>query len=165
MWAPIFSLWGSVVSFDISSSQIKDFTYPTVCKEFGISHPIIIEEKGPVILDCMGSEVNVSEFCQKKFADDKRLLRGVISAKEKKVMCQFGSEAVLKLNCDKDREKVFCQDSRSGCLQLKSLYAFNLELVHHSLVEEVFHKKNISCYYQVKLSDDEMLKLNKDPSD
>ena len=161
----IFSLHGSVINFDITSSKVLEFSYTTVCKELGISHPIIIEEKGPAILDCMGSEVNVGEFCQKKFADDKRFLRGIVLAKDKKVLCQFGNEAVLKLNCNKEKEKIFCQDSRQGCLQLKNLYAFNLELVHHSLVEEVFNKKNISCYYQMKLSTDEMIKLNKDSSD
>ncbi|OFZ24322.1 MAG: hypothetical protein A2381_04820 [Bdellovibrionales bacterium RIFOXYB1_FULL_37_110] len=165
MLAPLFSLYGKVISFEVSSSRIQDFSFFTVCKEQGISHPIIIEEKGPVVLDCMGTDVNVSEFCQKKFVDDKRLLRGVISSKAKKVMCQFGSEAVLKLSCDKERDKVFCQDSKRGCLQLKNFYAFNLELVHHSLVEEVFNKTNISCYYQVKLSSDEIKSLNKDASD
>ncbi len=162
---PVFPLWGNIVSFDITSSKIQDFSYSSVCKELGVSHPIIIEEKGPVVLDCMGSEVNVGEFCQKKFASDSRLLRGVISSKEKKVLCQFGSEAVLKVSCDQEKYKTFCNNSKQGCLQLKNLYAFNLELVHYSLVEEVFNKKNISCYYQAKLSEDEIVKLKKDSSD
>lgn len=98
-------------------------------------------------IDCMGRKVSASEYCQRKYPDSSDLLRGVVDAKTKRVLCQFGEGLVFSYNCD---NLGVCQKSaKSSCEVIRKKVAMNTFLTRSSFSDG--KNKKLSCYFTSKL--------------
>ncbi len=150
------SVKSKVIKFDISSPIAIEFNFHETCMEMGVIHPVLIEIKSPLALDCMGTEVDTTEFCLKKYKNRKDFLRGVVDEERKKVVCQFGKSAILSIGCERKFGKI-CQSAISGCSTLRNIFATNLQIVHKSLIRRD-EQKVLTCYFGPK--DQELLKFD-----
>ncbi len=139
-----FSAQAEVLKFDIVGYQRKLFSYKEVCQKMVSKHMLLVSVKNPAVLDCMGKEVKVSDFCQDK-VEKKNFLRGYANTKLEEVTCEYGVKAFLSLGCDK-AHKSFCEDPEKGCTSLKKVYAHSLELDHHAFLEKDIDNV-LNCYY------------------
>tara|TARA_R110002072_G_scaffold534_3_gene3637 strand:+ start:2083 stop:2601 length:519 start_codon:yes stop_codon:yes gene_type:complete len=156
--------WAKMLKHQISGRQRSLFSYQQVCRDSGVKHLPLISVASTFELDCMGTTVNVQEFCQKKFKNDKTFLRGFISKAMEEVVCEKGEALEIALACDKEHLS-YCRDPKLGCANLKNIFAFNLEVGLVSLVEKDVDN-TLNCIFQTKssvkendFSIDEMLKL------
>lgn len=145
-----------MVKYEISRPSVISHNPREVCLDMGISSPVLVEIKSALIVDCMGTEIDASDFCRKKYKFRKDLLRGAIDQQDKKVLCQFGESAILSLECTKKYESL-CTNEEQGCKTLKDIFAVSLQVIHQSVVES-HDSKIISCYFGPLDSD--LLKFN-----
>ncbi|MCP4912517.1 MAG: hypothetical protein GY909_05315 [Oligoflexia bacterium] len=138
--------WAKLLKHQITDRSRSIFTYHQVCMANGVKHLPLVSALNTYELDCMGKTVNVQEFCQNKFKDDPKLLRGFISKKLKEVVCEKGSMLEVSLSCDK-KHLPFCKNPKMGCLNLKNIFAFNHKVEFVSFVKKDVDDQ-LNCIFQ-----------------
>ena len=75
-------------------------------------------------------------------------MRGYVDLKNKKVICQMGSNAVLAMTCDEKHRK-FCRSPKRSCQRLQKIFAHRLILDHHSILKAPLSEeaKRLNCYF------------------
>jgi len=121
----------------------RRFDFPRICRFKGIGQAPLIEIKNSLTLDCMGFSVKVNEFCEDKFKDN--LIKSFIDKKDKKVVCQTGKGARVKIICDKKHKK-FCRSKLKGCESIHKIIAKDIPLIHSSVISEN-GQKSLNCYF------------------
>lgn len=111
----------ALLKHEVTSAKRVHYSYRKVCQVMGHRHLLIVEPKNTYQLDCMGSIVDVFDFCKKQFPGDPELTRGFINSKMQEVTCERGTSVVVGIGCDK-RDKSYCIRPKEGCQRLgKSL--------------------------------------------
>jgi hypothetical protein len=129
----------------------RDFHAPkTACEQMGHHHSLIVTLRPPAAIDCMGSEILASDFCEKVHRTDRpALLRGLIDPVSEQVVCESGVALTLMLNCVGQTARRFCDDPKAGCEELKSIYGRGLDLNHFS-VTGLGEASRLQCYFTRK---------------
>ncbi|PIP95210.1 MAG: hypothetical protein COW00_13750 [Bdellovibrio sp. CG12_big_fil_rev_8_21_14_0_65_39_13] len=141
-------LRAEVLKHDVIARDEQYIAFNDVCEFMGHKHNLIIEHDSLTTLDCMGSKVNVFEYCLKKYGKEKKILRGYIQTKLKEVVCESGEQVTLSIGCDK-RDQHFCKDPIKGCEELRKIYAYSLTLFHHSFIPKDVDD-GLNCYYSLE---------------
>lgn len=136
-----------------SSAKIKEiktispidrtYEYSRICSHKGIHPSPIVEVKNSITLDCMGFSVKINDFCQEKSKGS--LIKSFIDTKNKKVVCQTGKGAKLKIICDK-KHGHFCHSKLKGCKNIHKFIAKEIPLVHSSILMEN-GVRTLNCYF------------------
>ena len=113
----------------------------------------LIEARSVGKLDCMGTTVNVSDFCLKEFEREPSYARAMVQ--DGKVKCQMATRVIMGYQCASGDG--LCDDKEIGCYKLREKFASNLFLTHASLLKEGEGKK-LNCYFSAQKSED-VLKL------
>ena len=137
----ISNLYAAVLKHEVSAPQYKEFDYGEVCEAMGTKSAILISPKSLSEIECLNKTYQLIDFCLKKFPMEKTLTRGYADTAKKKVVCEMSESVMLSVSCDQ-RDLKFCFDPKSGCEQLKKIYANRLEIAHFSMLE-----KNLNCYF------------------
>jgi hypothetical protein len=133
--------------FSIPKQKRAYYSYKKACQRVGYSETLLVEPIGVRALNCMGERVDISTVCMK----DKKFklepfVRGYIDLVNKRVVCQFGKQALLTLSCEKDKTRKYCGHPQKSCQKLQRKFAHQLVLSHQSRLfkgdEELLH-----CYY------------------
>ena len=140
---PFFSveLHAEIIKHEISSAKNYEYSLRELCETMGSKNNELISANSLLKVDCMGKIFKAIDFCIKKLPLDMGLTRGIIDEKNKKVTCETASSITLSLSCDARNIK-YCYDSHKGCEELKKIYAYQMEVVHASVLE-----KKINCYF------------------
>ena len=136
-----FSLHASIVKNEVTALKVHSYPLVDVCKEMNGKHAELISGHSMNEIDCMGKVTSGLNFCLKKHPDDVRFLRAEVMEQTKNLFCNFGDGVTLALNCEGKHLK-FCLDSKKSCEELKKLYAYKLEVVHHSISD-----KTLNCHF------------------
>ena len=135
----------SLAQFDVINSEKISFEFKKVCDVMGTKEAVIITAPTVNQLDCMGTKINVIDFCLKDYSKDPKFIRAFVEPKQKIVICEKAKRVILKYLCEpKDNER--CLDSEIACFDLKKTLAYNLKVFHHS-VQGPKDKKVISCIF------------------
>ena len=141
------STFAEVLKFDVTGHKRELYSYKEVCESMGHRNLLIVEPKNVMHMDCMGSIVNIKEFCL-TVSPKKSFLRGYINKKMNEVVCMRGKAAFLSMGCDK-RDKSYCEKPQKGCQKLKQIYAYSHELDYHTLIEKDVDNV-LNCYFQLR---------------
>ena len=120
----------------------KKFDWKQVCFKLTKRSSPLIEFKSIYELDCMGTTVNITPFCDETEAANPYYSRAIVSKTEKKVICQSAKRVVIKWECEGKKDR-YCRDSEIGCFLFKERLAKRLKLVHQSITD----KKYLNCYF------------------
>ncbi len=124
----------------------------------GKKHSLLVSPKPPAHLDCMGEVVSLSEFCQKVHINKRfPLMRGVIDPVSNQVACESGEALTLSLRCHEGNDR-YCKGAEAGCTELKSIFAFGLDLTHSSMLIDRGDQL-LNCYFSKKSETDESLMI------
>lgn len=146
--------------FSIPKQKRAYYSYKKACDRVGYTETLLVEPIGVRALNCMGEQVQVSTICKKdkKFKYEP-FVRGYIDLRNKKVVCQFGKQALLTLSCEQDKTRKYCGHPQKSCQKFQKKFADELILSHQSRLfkgdEELLH-----CYYI--FSKNESKKASKD---
>lgn len=138
------SVSAAVLKNEVGGLKRKAFTLKETCEGLGLKDNLLVEAIGTTQVDCMGRNIEVATFCDKIESRD-ALLRGFVSKSKSQVYCEYGTSVSLSLSCDKDHY-VYCQSAKTGCEQLKSVFAKSLELMHSSLTGT---PKVLNCHFSI----------------
>lgn len=129
------------------------------CKFSGLKHMLLAEKKDTLTIDCMGTDLSVMNFCQKKYPAATDLLRGYIEKTNKYVICERGQTVHVSVICDK-RDQHFCKKEKWGCQKIGKAYARDLRVSHSSILTNS-GVQNINCYFtgELKTSQDDLKNL------
>jgi len=140
-----FALHAEIIKHEISSPKNYEYPLRELCETMGSKNNELISANSLLEVDCMGKIFKAIDFCLKKLPLEKGLTRGITRAiveeKNKKVTCETASSITLTISCDARNIK-YCYDSHKGCEELKKIYAYQMEVVHASVLE-----KKINCYF------------------
>ena len=107
----------------------------------GVENNLLESAIGMTDIDCTSRKISILEFCKKRKASRKSLIRGRVDSLDKtKAICEFAESVILRITCND--KFVDCSKVESSCVKLKKVFAYDLEF-HHSSVE----KKILSCFY------------------
>ncbi len=134
-------LHAAVLKHEVSKPTFHEFPFKEVCEKLGAKHLELIEAKSLTEIDCMGKVYPAFDFCLNKYPMEKTLTRAIVDGKSKTVKCEMSESVMISLSCDK-RDLKYCFNPKSGCEELRKLYANRLEVAHYSMLE-----KNINCYF------------------
>lgn len=138
--------FSKILKDEVLSLGFEEFSYNNVCKKMLNKELPLIEYTDANTLDCMGTGVNVGNFCRKEMSEIPNLIRGYIDKEKKKIICKKGKKVTLKATCEGDYK---CLDTELDCYKLGQLYAIRLGLDHHSSFSEE-GQKVINCYFSIK---------------
>lgn len=149
LWPFLFvtlSLNAALLRHEIFNAQKKIYSFKEVCESIGLrSLPLMVPE-GVSKLDCMGTKVVLSQFCQNQFKASSQLnslTRGYVE-KSEKVVCEFAEYVNLKYRCDdKSNSLIKCRDDKKECLQMGTLFAQKLQLEYSSLIGQ----RELNCRF------------------
>lgn len=136
-----FFLNAAVIKHEVSKPSFQEFSFKEVCEKLGAKNLELIEAKSLSEIDCMGKVYPAIDFCLNKFPLEKTLTRALVDGKTKTVKCEMSESVMLSISCDK-RDLKYCLIPKSGCEELRKIYANRLEVAHFSMLE-----KNINCYF------------------
>ena len=143
-----FSTFAQIIQDDVFVVDEKIFSYQEVCK-------FLTKRESPLItfhsinkLDCMGSIVEVSSFCDAKTQEDPYYIRAIVDKEEKNVVCKSAKRVTLKYKC-KMKNDEYCQDKEVGCYLFQEKLAKRLRLVHSSLMQQGTHQV-LNCHFTPK---------------
>lgn len=135
------SLNAAVLKHEVSKASFHEFPFKEVCEKLGAKNFELIEAKSLSEIDCMGKVYPAIDFCLNKYPLEKTLTRAIVDEKSKTVKCEMSESVMISISCDK-RDLKYCLSPKSGCDELRKLYANRLEVAHFSMLE-----KNINCYF------------------
>lgn len=142
----------SLTKFDVFNSKKLYYDYSAVCTDALGRVAEIIDVVDSKTLNCMGTEVNAAQFCDKKYYTEKGYMRGYLDKQAQKLVCQHASRVVMSFKCPKNSKQAYCTDALNGCKIFQNLLAKNLDLFHHSLIKRDDETKDLNCYFENNLS-------------
>lgn len=140
--SPLFS---KIIQDDITSLDKKRFSFETVCKAITKRDSPLISKKNIHELDCMGSRVKVSKFCEKELIMDPYYLRAYVD--DKSVVCVSGKKVSLKYECEKKNDP-YCLDKNIGCDLIQEAFALRLRTTYTSLLQNLDKKSILHCIFE-----------------
>lgn len=93
----------------------------------------------------MGRTFFISNFCSHKYKSSKNYAYAEFDISEKKVNCMFATSVILEVLCH-DKFKKFCDRPKKACLEIKKIYASNLELIRSYTLEKM--PPILKCLYK-----------------
>lgn len=145
------------LSFQVSAKIVKDevlvideklFTFSEVCKKLTKRESPLITYHSISKLDCMGTIVDVSKFCDLKTQEDPYYIRAVVEKKMKKVNCKSAKRVQIKYLCESKKDK-YCKDKEIGCYLFQEKLAKRLKTAHASIIKEG-SKRFLNCHFTPK---------------
>lgn len=143
-----------IIKDDVFVKSEKTYSFEQVCRALVKRESPLIEARSVGKLDCMGTIVNVSDFCQKEFERDPSYARAMV--KDGKVKCQMATRVIMGYQCASSGDGL-CDDKDIGCYKLREKFASNLFLSHASSSREGKGRK-LNCYFSAQKNED-VLKL------
>ena len=120
---------------------MKSYTFREVCKSMGVSNNLLESAVGMREIDCTSRKVSILEFCKKRKASRKSLIRGRVDSLEgDKALCEFADSVVLRITCDD--KFADCKNEKKSCLKLKEIFAYGLEFHYSTKSTNV-----LNCFY------------------
>jgi len=142
------SLYAKILQDDVVISDEKKFSFPEVCKEQTRRESPLISMHSMTELDCMGTIIKVSDFCESKTKDDPYYIRGIVVNDSKTVVCKSAKRVHIKYQC-KNAQDRFCQEAEIGCYLLQELFAKRLKTYQATILNEG-KMKILSCHFLPK---------------
>jgi hypothetical protein len=148
-----FSSFSTGTKFKIPKQKRAYYDYEEACSKVGFTENLLVDAVGVRALNCMGERVQLAKICliDKKFKFEP-FLRAYLDLKNKKVVCQFGKQALLTLSCEHEKTRTFCGAPKKSCQRFQKKFARELILSHHSRLfkgdQELLH-----CYYSYSKND------------
>ena len=148
------------LSFHVSAKIIKDevlvidekkFSFSQVCKKLTKRDSPLMTYHSISKLDCMGTIVDASEFCDSKTQEDPYYIRAVVEKKTKKVNCKSAKRVRVQYQCEGAKDK-FCKDKEIGCYLFQEKLAKRLKTAHASIIKED-GKRFLNCHFTPKNED------------
>jgi len=140
--------------YEVTDLKKEEYPLSKTCETMGIKHTILVEVVDTYTIDCMGTKINTTDFCNKISKNGPQLLRGFIKPDSKVVTCQMASRAIITVVCD-ERDKKYCYNETNGCKKIKQNYAANLLEVHRSITDGEGGTQQLNCYFTTKNSFDQ----------
>ncbi len=159
------SIRAEIIKNNATELKRISFSFNDVCKYMGHYETPIIDPWGPGVLDCMGTKINLNEFCLKKekgleLPNEKlSLTRGVNDPISKTVFCEKASSLILSYKCQKKDATDICISAGHGCNKLNQIFAIEMEISRSSLLDQE-EGKILNCYFSSK-NDDLISKFEK----
>lgn len=153
-----------IIKNDATGLRRFSFSFNEVCKYMGQNETLIVEAEGPGRLDCMGSKINLNDFCSKKekglelLSENLSLTRGVNDPLSKTVFCEKASSLTLSYKCQKKDRSDICFSATKGCKKLNEIFAINMETSYTSIIDQT-GGKILNCYFSSK-NDEQNLKID-----
>lgn len=147
-----FGLQAKMLRYDVYGSQKYPNSFKEVCQVMEKRIPLLVEVIDSRTISCMGEDVNVSKFCQKKYKGNPEFARPIIDKKNRQVLCQTAKRIVLGYKCSPNSQSLFCRESKAGCRNMKKVFAQNLDMVHHSLIKRDDESRDLNCYFENNIS-------------
>jgi hypothetical protein len=148
-----FSSFGFGTKFKIPKQKRAYYSFKEACVRLGFSETLLVDAIGVRALNCMGEKVQLADIClkNKKFKIEP-FVRAYLDLTNKKVVCQYGKQALLTLSCEHDKTRRFCAAPKKSCARFQKKFANELKLSHHSRLfkgnQELLH-----CYYSYSKND------------
>lgn len=137
-----------IILDDVATTDKTPFSYQTVCRKMVTHESPLIEASSGTKLDCMGTKIDVRDFCFKEMAHDPYYIRAYIDQENKKIICHSGKKVLFKYLCVKLADKKLCsEDARKSCLLIREKLAKRLDLVHSSVIKNEKGIKQLSCFF------------------
>jgi hypothetical protein len=140
-------LHSAILKHESSGLKLQEYTYADFCETMKAKNQTLISAVGANEIECFNQKFQIIDFCMQKAPLNKHLARGYANDKDKKVFCEDAQSVMISVSCD-ERDLHYCLDPKKGCLQLKKIYAYRLEVAHYSMLE-----KNLNCYFAKALGD------------
>ena len=134
-----------MLKHDVGSANRDFYELKKVCEVMGLKHNLVVSPMPPTVVDCMGREVLVTDFCLKISSSKTGLLRGKIDPYSNKVVCEYGQSLLLVFRCSPGSQS-YCVSASKGCERLKNVFAVEHELVHSSILPDGADQK-LQCYF------------------
>ena len=103
----------------------------------------LIEVKGSLSLDCLGTEVSILNFCKKVDREGRALTRGIALPQKEDILCEYANSIQLRVSCKVNIIRDDCFSPKKACMKLKGLYAEELSLFHSSNPRGA----NLNCHF------------------
>lgn len=148
------------LSFQVSAKIVKDevlvidektFSFSQVCKELTKRDSPLVTYHSISKLDCMGTIVDASDFCDSKTKEDPYYIRAVVEKQSKKVNCKSAKRVRIKYQCEGPKDK-FCKDKEIGCYLFQEKLAKRLKTAHASIIKEN-GTRFLNCHFTPKSED------------
>jgi len=148
----VFNIQAKILRYDVYGSNKYPTSFKEVCESMGKRVPLLVEVIDSRTLSCMGEDVSISKFCQKKFKGNPEFARPLIDKAGQQVLCQTAKRIVLSYKCGPNSLNAFCRASQAGCKNMKKVFAQNLDMIHHSLIKRDDESRDLNCYFEKQLS-------------
>jgi len=155
------SAWSKVIDHSVTMKRVEIYTIKEACLALGHTDLLLVDKKDRSHLDCMGTYEKVTSFCEKKFPNDKTLTRGYIDDTSNQVICERGTNVVVKIACDK-RDLPLCKKPKEGCEKIGKIFAIRHEVFRSTLVK-FLKGRALNCFFAVKDSSLDSIQNLKDP--
>ena len=139
-----------IIQDDVSLVDEKIYSFTEVCKSLTKRDSPLITFVSVTKLDCMGTIIETSKFCDEKTQDDPYYIRAVVSKENKNVICKSAKRVHIKYECEGKSDK-YCQDKEIGCFLMQESLAKRLKSDHFSLIEQPNGKKILNCHFAPKI--------------
>jgi hypothetical protein len=136
-----------VIEFWSGNGKLDRFTSKEACIKHGFKNTLLTDVKNFSEIDCMGKPLKALKFCRDLKNESSYLLRGYALKEDNQVVCQYGSQVRLKVECS-NKYKKLCNNEKQGCLSLGTVYASELSLDYYSLgVDNKAAGKVLRCHF------------------
>jgi len=142
--------YANIIKDDIYLIKDTAYSFREVCKTMTKRESPLIQAKSITKLDCMGSIVNVGDYCFKQQAEDPYYIRGLVDNKKNQVICKSARSVIVKYTCSATSSKRYCEDKEVGCYRLQQKLARRLKTIHASLININDNNKELNCYFAAK---------------
>lgn len=119
----------------------KSFSLVSVCQEMNGKHAELISGHTMNEVDCMGKITNGTDFCLKILGKESKYIRAEVMEQTKNLLCFTGEAVSLSISCEGSHTK-FCLNAKVSCSELRTKYAYSLDLAHQSVVD-----KTLNCHF------------------
>ncbi len=141
--------WAGLTKFEVHGSNKFEFTLKEACSSLGERFQFLVDKKSTTEIDCTGTTLNLSSFCETKMKGEEGYMRGYWDDIKKSVICQRGRKVVVSFSCAKN-EQSLCEDSEISCHQLKLKLAKTLKLHHAAIIGDDYlinQQKSLECVF------------------
>jgi hypothetical protein len=135
----------SSTKVNVDGEKILSLSFKKACDLYHYPSELVLQ-KDLAHIECLNKILETHDACKKAFEvkmATNKFLRGVIQ--KRNILCHFGNRVSVKIDCEKS--PFWCTSKKEGCKRLKSIYAFDLGLVHAGKVSKE-GKDYLTCYYE-----------------
>ena len=121
-----------LVKYDLLNGKKIEFAPKEVCEKLGVLDSVLTSFPDNNSINCTGKQFVILDFCHQQSIE--KLARGYYQQDIDKVICQSAMRVNIEMKCESS-----CGESKKACLDLKLIFARDLDLIYfHTVGKRLF---------------------------